>query len=75
MIFHSINDYLDAKERFESCNAKIIDGEGVVFVKDGWVSWNEFHANNTKPAYQRQPKIQLDGTQIVGDVIPPKKQK
>ena len=76
MIHHNIQEYLDAKERYDMMLSRI-DKRGVmrVFVKGKWVLFEEFRSQNSKPTYEYKMKDNPDGTNIPRGVVPPKSSK
>lgn len=70
MIYHSITDYLIAKNNYEQASARITpDGKMFVLVNDKWFSMNEYSQHNTKPEYQPFPKINPDKQNISSGYI------
>lgn len=75
MIYHEIEPYLEAKERYTNTPFRIIDGVGYCFVRGEWVTESEYDEHNSKPYYSVAAKINPDGTTISGGTIPTKSRR
>jgi predicted homoserine dehydrogenase-like protein len=73
-IYHSISDYINAKERWK-CAGTIIDGIGYFLVRGSLIPDQEYLAHNSKPVYQPMPRENSDGQNIAPDTIIKQKHK
>jgi hypothetical protein len=71
-IYNSIEDFLLAKNKWESTPLRATN-EGLFEMIDG--KWEKINQYESKPTYQPPPKQNLDGTQIPFGTTPIKLQK
>lgn len=65
--YNSINDYLEAKEKWEAEHTTIVNGEFEINGKR--ISATEYYCTNPKPVYSPLPRENPDGTNLFGGVI------
>ena len=67
-VYHDLNLYLQAKDRYRNVLGKIINGVGYFEINGNLISDEEYHAHNTKPRYEPLPLDNPDGKNIKAGV-------
>lgn len=70
MAYHSINDYIQDKLKWEHTLGRIVGGKMMVFINGQWVTHKEYPMPNYEPAMRCNP----DGTKV-GNPYPSKDKK
>jgi hypothetical protein len=70
MIFNNHQDYLRAKAIWDNTSARCINGKVEVYVKNEWVSGEEYYANNTRPIFEVAIIPNPDGRHIATGIKP-----